>query len=413
MGSGEGIQGGRSVFIVEDDAAIREFYRKLFQPESRELDVLPAEPLEPEDPISLRMFERASALLVAFEAEFGAGRRVPLCILDSGRPDDDGLDAARAILDRDPDVVIVVCSASPSADADELRRRLRSSVFLVRKPFAADEFRLLIHSLLREWETRQVLRLNQDRLRRVIEGTRVGTWEWDLVSGEIAVNDRWAEIVGYSLSELEPTTIRTWEALVHPEDGERSAALLESHFSGALPYYDCECRMRHKDGRWIWVHDRGKVIERDPSGKPLVMSGTHTDISDRKLAELEREEISKRLESVIEATSSAIWDWDIRTNTVSHNARWCEALGLDQSYLEHPLSFFFERIFPEDRGRVDEAIKACLEGRGPYSSTHRLVRSDGSVIWALDRGNVVDRDAEGRPTRMVGSLIRILEKGGG
>ncbi len=412
MGIAEGIRGRRSVFIVDDDAAIREFYEKLFRPDSGELDILGIREPRAEKAISLSVFERPAELLEAFAAERAAGRRVALCILDSGPGGQSGLAAARDILGVDPETIIVICSASIDTDADELRRRLESSVFLVRKPFAADEFRLLAHSLLREWEARQDLRRNQDRLRRIIEATRVGTWEWDLSTGEVAINERWAEIVGYSPAELGPTTIGTWEKLVHPEDGERSVRLLELHFAGELPYYDIECRMRHKDGRWIWVHDRGKVIERDRSGKPLVMSGTHTDISDRKIAELEREEMAKRLEWVIEATSSAIWDWDIAKNIVSHNARWCEALGLDESYLEHPLSFFLERVFPEDRPRVDEAIRVCLEDRVPYSSTHRLVRADGRVIWVLDRGNVVARDEDGRPARMVGSIIKILERSG-
>ncbi len=123
------------------------------------------------------------------------------------------------------------------------------------------------------------------RLAYIIEGTNVGTWEWDLPSGTITINERWAQIIGYRLADLQPTTLATWTGLVHPEDLRRSDELLQQHFAGALPYYECEVRMRHRSGHWVWVLDRGRLANRDAEGQPLLMSGTHQDISARKAAE--------------------------------------------------------------------------------------------------------------------------------
>lgn len=120
------------------------------------------------------------------------------------------------------------------------------------------------------------------RLASIIEGTNVATWEWNIQTGQTRFDERWANIVGYTLQELEPTTIETWSALVHPEDGERSEALLARHFAGESDYYECEARMRHKDGSWRWVLDRGKVAQWDEQGQPLVMYGTHKEITERK-----------------------------------------------------------------------------------------------------------------------------------
>jgi PAS domain S-box-containing protein len=125
------------------------------------------------------------------------------------------------------------------------------------------------------------------RLECVIEGTNVGTWEWNVQTGETTFNPRWAQIVGYTLDELTPVSIKTWETLVHPDDLVKSETILLQHFEGILPYYSCESRMRHKDGNWVWIHDRGKVITRTADGKPLLMFGTHSDITGRKLAEQE------------------------------------------------------------------------------------------------------------------------------
>ena len=134
-------------------------------------------------------------------------------------------------------------------------------------------------------EAELVLRDERARLAGIIAGTNVGTWEWNIRTGETVFNDRWAEMIGYALDELAPVSITTWERFAHPDDLPQSAALLQKHFDGATEFYDIECRMRHKDGRWIWVHDRGKIISRTADGEPLLMMGTHQEITERKQAE--------------------------------------------------------------------------------------------------------------------------------
>lgn len=132
------------------------------------------------------------------------------------------------------------------------------------------------------------------RLQSIIEGTRLGTWEWDVQTGETVFNERWAEIIGYTLDELQPVSIETWVRYAHPDDIKDSSLLLEKHFSGEIDYYDIECRMKHKNGEWVWVHDRGKVIEWDEKGAPLKMYGTHSDITEKKVLENRIIEISIR-----------------------------------------------------------------------------------------------------------------------
>ena len=123
------------------------------------------------------------------------------------------------------------------------------------------------------------------RLNSILEGTRVGTWEWNVQTGETIFNERWAEIVGYSLSELSPVSIETWLKLAHPDDSAKSGELLEKVFGKDLDYYECEARMLHKSGEWVWVLDRGKVFAWTDDGRPLKMFGTHQDITERKKSE--------------------------------------------------------------------------------------------------------------------------------
>jgi len=123
------------------------------------------------------------------------------------------------------------------------------------------------------------------RLESIVESTRIGTWEWNIQTGEAVFNERWAQIIGYSLDELAPVSINTWQTLSHPDDLKNSTKFLERHFSGELPYYNFDCRMKHKDGHWVWVLDRGRVVKRTEDGKPLIMFGTHSDITERKKVE--------------------------------------------------------------------------------------------------------------------------------
>lgn len=146
------------------------------------------------------------------------------------------------------------------------------------------------------------LKRSRDRLEDVIEGTRAGTWDWDIPTGIVEFNDRWAEIIGYTLKELQPTSIQTWKDHAHPKDLARSKKLLKRVFDKEIDYYDFEGRMRHKDGHWVWIRDRGKVVQWDDTGRPIRMSGTHDDISDRKQIErqlfLEKEQLETTLLSV-------------------------------------------------------------------------------------------------------------------
>jgi PAS domain S-box-containing protein len=131
------------------------------------------------------------------------------------------------------------------------------------------------------------------RLADILKGTNAGTWEWNIQTGETIYNERWAEIVGYTLEELSPVSINTWINFIHPDDLKSADELLESHFKGELDYYECEVRMRHKNGYWVWVIDRGKVTSWTNDGKPFLMSGTHQDITERKHSEEQIQRLAK------------------------------------------------------------------------------------------------------------------------
>ena len=144
------------------------------------------------------------------------------------------------------------------------------------------------------------------RLTGIIEGTRAGTWEWNVQTGETVFNEEWAKIIGYTLDEIAPVSIETWMKYVHPDDSLKSGKLLEKHFCGESGYYEFESRMKHKDGHWIWVLDRGKVDSWGDDGKPIWMFGTHQDITERKQLEVALRESEQRFRNMFRRHSAVM-----------------------------------------------------------------------------------------------------------
>ncbi len=172
------------------------------------------------------------------------------------------------------------------------------------------------------------------RLSDIIDGTHAGTWEWNIQTGACHFNERWAEIFGYALEELSPFTLDTWAAFIHPEDALLANELLQKHFDGESTYYECEIRMQHRDGHWIWISDRGRVISRTPEGKPLLMSGTHMDISERKRADQELKASEQRFRNMAENTTDWLWICDREGRHLYSNQVAMEFFGLDLEALK-------------------------------------------------------------------------------
>ncbi|WP_168012587.1 GGDEF domain-containing protein [Halomonas salinarum] len=142
-----------------------------------------------------------------------------------------------------------------------------------------------ISDITERHELEQALEEERLRLANILESTHAGAWEWNVQTGELIINARWAEIIGYSLAELEPISFTTWEQLVHPDDLARALERLNAHFHHKEEFYEFEFRMRHRDGQWVWVLGHGKVFRWTQDGRPQMMAGIHQEIGHRKDAE--------------------------------------------------------------------------------------------------------------------------------
>lgn len=141
----------------------------------------------------------------------------------------------------------------------------------------------------------------------IIQSTNAATWEWNIQTGAVVFNERWAEIIGYSLAELAPISIETWKRLVHPDDYKRSNDEFMKVFQHKKKFYSVEVRMKHRNGRWVWVLDSGMVTKWDLTGKPLIAVGTHVDITRTKRLQMRAEKNELKLRTIIENTKDIIY----------------------------------------------------------------------------------------------------------
>ncbi|HDS1558331.1 TPA: PAS domain S-box protein [Stenotrophomonas maltophilia] len=259
------------------------------------------------------------------------------------------------------------------------------------------------------------------RLAMIIEGTAAGTWEWNVQTGEMRVNARWAEIVGYRLEELEPICQKTFAALVHPDDIALSDTALQEHFDGRSDNYACLVRMRHKNGQWIWVHDRGRVFEWDGQGRPLWMAGAHADVTELQQARQDAAESRQRLQSVVDASDDvAVIATDTDGTITLFNTGAQRLLGysaaevvglrrLDAFHEPDELKAWLQPL-ADPQGHlpdVFEALSAHAEGQ-TYSRRWTLLRKDGrqrQVRLSISRMD----GADGTRIGYVGMAIDITE----
>lgn len=149
----------------------------------------------------------------------------------------------------------------------------------------SDAFNTMIGGIDKALKEKEDSIKEQIRLLNIIMGTGAGTWELNVQTGELRLNEEWAHMLGYTLEELSPLSFSTWENLSHPDDIVHSNEILKRHLGGELEYDEYEIRMRHKEGHWVWIYTSGSVVVCSADGKPLWLAGVQLDISERKHAE--------------------------------------------------------------------------------------------------------------------------------
>jgi PAS domain S-box-containing protein len=171
------------------------------------------------------------------------------------------------------------------------------------------------------------LRESEQQLKLALEGSALGLWDWDLVSGKIYVSSQWKSMLGYAAEDI-ADRIDSWQPLIHPEDLRAVKHRLKDHLNGDTPAFDAEFRMRTKSGDWKWIGCYGQVSVRDESGNPLRITGTNQDISDRKQAAEAIERERQQLHQIITHAPVAMAILDRELRYLAHSEKWLTSYDL-------------------------------------------------------------------------------------
>ncbi len=225
----------------------------------------------------------------------------------------------------------------------------------------------------------KIIQEQHQRIQNIVSATKVGTWEWNYQTGELIVNDRWVDMLGYKRAELEPITIDTFNSMVFSEDFQLTQDNLKEISKKGHSYFDIEYRMIHKSGKVVWINDRGKVLSRNVSGEPEIIAGTQTDISGKKEAELTILQSEQRFKSLVQDGGDLIATLDLEGNYsyVSSSAK--NILGFEPAYFIGKTAF--DLIHGEDVELVLEQFQQLSHQRRLEIAPYRFQNSEGDWRW--------------------------------
>ncbi|HEU4665327.1 MAG TPA: PAS domain S-box protein [Dokdonella sp.] len=257
-------------------------------------------------------------------------------------------------------------------------------------------------------------RRDEERLRlaSVLEATRAGAWEWNLQTGDVRFNAQYAAILGHTLEELEASRSITLRdlgpdgrcvrpELMHEDDWPGVVQNLRQYLRRERDAFDCDVRMQHKDGHWVWVHTSGRTTHWTADGEPLLMYGTLLDISARKAVEQKLHESEAFLDRTGRLAGVGGWQLDLRSRELVWSDQACIIHDLPAGYaptLDEALAFFDA----DRRGEIEESVRrAAADGKG-WDLELPMTTAKQRRIQVRMVGTVEFEDGE--PVRLIGAL---------
>ena len=252
-------------------------------------------------------------------------------------------------------------------------------------------------------ESEKKLKQEREKLENIIEGINAGTWEWNLETGEILINERWAEMLGYTVAEITPLNIDKYKLFMDSKDLKNSIELLEKHFREEITFYEYECKLKHKNGSEVWVNSKGKVIKRNFEGKPIVMFGINQEIMKQKQVEESLKKREEELSYMFKYAPLGIMKFNKQGILTSCNDKFAEIIGapidkiVGTNMLELPDKLVVARVKSALAGEVGKY-------EGEYTSVVGNKKTPMQVLFAPIK------EAAGEVTGVIGMIEDIRER---
>ncbi len=263
------------------------------------------------------------------------------------------------------------------------------------------------HDITERRRAEQAAEAAKERLRRGQMYANIGTWEWNIVSGDLFWTERIAPLFGYPTGELE-TSYANFLAAVHPDDRQAVIDAVNACVERDVPY-EIEHRVVWPDGTVRWLLERG-AVQRDAAGKALNMIGVVQDIDDRKRVELALAERERELHETQSLARLGGWSSDVSSGKLTWSDEVYVIFGRDPETYEPDLTLYYRDIVhPDDVEKVRREEQAAYSHDRLHKIDHRFIRTNGSVGWVHLEGQVI-RDSLGNMPRLTGTVQDITDR---
>ncbi len=270
--------------------------------------------------------------------------------------------------------------------------------------------KLVNRTLKKEIEERKLiqesLKESEQRLSFVLQGSRLGSWDWNIGTDVIKRNALCKELLGYKSDELEGHP-EQWHNLIHPDDSGKVDISLKDHLDGKTTLVEVDYRMLAKNGHYKWIHDRYMIVQRNIVGKPQRISGTLSDITERKESEEALQRSEERLRLLLASLPIAIYvspvDADIDIELIAGNVESLTGFSKEEYIAE--TDFWRKRLHPQDKDRVLSAFGEAAT-LGGITIEYQWMIADGSYKWFHDQSIV---NSNGGKPQFMGVLVDISD----
>lgn len=348
------------------------------------------------------LFNRAAATFVGRPVEDVLGRTVAELF---------GQTASGAIRKAELEVIT---SGKASTIEETLPVKGGSRLFLAtRSPYRDDEGNIIgligiSRDITEKRRAEEALRDSEARWQFAVDGAGDGIWDWDIPSNKVFYSRQWKAMLGYADEEV-GSTLEDWSVRVHPDDLDRCRQAVESHLKGDTPDFVFEYRMLAKSGAWCWILSRGKAVERAADGSPLRVIGTHTNITERKLAEEELRIQRERLMLAAEASQLGVWEYNLDDDTILCDERCHVIFDIGSSASANDVGLFISRVHPDDIDCIrHEWLDVFATQRKIHHSDFRIVTPSGETRWISSSARFIERN-ELTPRRFVGIAMDVTQ----
>ncbi|HEU4591696.1 MAG TPA: PAS domain-containing protein [Steroidobacteraceae bacterium] len=242
--------------------------------------------------------------------------------------------------------------------------------------------------------------------RSALQLAQAAVWDWQCAADRFQVDEAWLRAFGVEVGP-DAIPVHEWQRRIHPDDlGAFNAATDSCQHGGDR--FECEYRLLSAGHRWLWVLQRGRVVQRERDGAAARITGLLLDVDRRKSEEVARSDSESRLATALWGARAAFWQWHVPSNARTASPLWLAMTGYSRAQWDATPNPWFSNLHPEDRELVDRQLREHAHGeRDSVEFEYRFKTAAGEYRWMQDRGRAVEWDLSGRPVLVIGVTLDI------